>query len=148
MPMRIGAALPPLDGAVEWLNGPQPAIQGDRAPVVIHFWALSCSACKANMPDVQALRDKYTVSGVRFIAVHTRRSPGDKELKEVRRIAEEIGITEPCALDDAGAIGNRFELSGMWPYYFLFDHDGRMKRRGAGGIGLRLLKCALAEIVG
>jgi hypothetical protein len=95
------------------------------------------------MPAVQSLRDEFAPKGVRFIAVHTPRTDSDRNPDEVKRIASEIGITEPCAIDNEKVIGDRFDLSGMWPYYFLFDADGKMKRRGAGGLGLRLLTAAL-----
>ena len=72
--------------------------------------------------------------------------PPIRALDEVRLAAAVLGITEPCALDDERRIGDRFDLSGMWPYYFLFDAEGRMRRRGAGGLGLRLLTSALDEI--
>lgn len=146
MPMRVGTPMPSLEGAVEWLNGGPPDLSGGPRAVVVHFWALSCPACKANMGDVQKLRDASAAEGVRFVAVHTPRGPMDRDLAEVRRVVAEIGITEPCAMDDLGIIGSRFDLSAMWPYYFLFDADGRMKRRGAGGIGLRLLTSALDDL--
>jgi len=143
--MRVGTPLPQLDGAVEWLN--EEVLNPLKEPrlTVIHFWALSCPACKANMPDVHLLRDKYASIGAQFIAIHTPRTPEDLNIDDVRRVASEIGITEPCAVDSLNIIGSRFQLSGMWPYYFLFAADGKMKRRGAGAIGLRLLTSSLAE---
>ena len=143
MAMKVGAPLPPFDGEVDWLND-KPDIEKGFAPVLVHFWAMSCPSCKANMPDVQILRDKHP--SIRFVAVHAPRSPDDMDIEKVRQMADEIGITEPCAIDNQHIYAERFELSGIWPYYFLFDSDGNLKRRGGGGMGLRLLTSLLAEL--
>jgi len=98
------------------------------------------------MPDVHALRDRFARRSVTFIAVHTPRVAQDMLIQDVRSVAARIGITEPCAIDNDRLIGDRFELSGIWPYYFLFGPDGLMKRRGAGALGLRLVTNALETL--
>ncbi len=137
MAMKVGVPLPSFDGEVEWLRDDKPNPPEGVTPLLVHFWATSCPACKPNMPDVQSLRGEYP--RVRFVAIHAPRSPEDTDIDKVRQVADEIGITEPCAIDNHHVLADRFELGGTWPYYFLFDSEGKLKRRGAGGMGLRLL---------
>ena len=144
MTMKVGMPLSLLFGEVEWLHNYEPTVSEGTTPVFIHFWAISCPACKANMPDVQVLRDEFP--NIRFIAIHSPRLPDDTDIVKVQRIADEIGITEPCAIDNQHLLADRFELGGIWPYYYIFDAEGKLRRRGAGGMGLRLLTSVFAEL--
>jgi len=144
MAMKVGTPLPSFEGEVEWLRNVRPDLSEGARLVFVHFWAMSCPACKANMPDVQSLRDQHL--DIRCIAIHAPRSPEDTDVEKVRQMADEIGITEPCAIDNRHVLSDRFDLSGLWPYYFLFDAEGKMKRRGAGGMSLNILKVVLAEL--
>src|SRR5207302_8915865 len=50
MPMRIGASMPSLEGATEWLSSSAQEVLKDTEgrTVLIHFWSLSCGMCKDN----------------------------------------------------------------------------------------------------
>ncbi len=147
MALSIGARLPSFVGATEWLYNDEPGPDDFTGrPVLVHFWAVSCPACKMNCGEVQALQARYEPHGLRVVAVHLPRGKGDLDADLVRAVAEELGMTEPCAVDSGGVLGNRFETSGLWPVYFLFGPDGGMKRRGVGGAGLRLADAALARL--
>ena len=68
---RVEGALPPLDGAVEWLNSPPLTPQGLRGKVVlVDFWTYSCINCLRAMPYVQAWAEKYKDQGLVVIGVH------------------------------------------------------------------------------
>ena len=75
MPMRIGDAMPPLDGATSWLNGSQENIEQDTKgkPTLVHFWAVSCGICKDKMPALNELKKKYGAMGLQTVAVHMPR---------------------------------------------------------------------------
>ncbi len=116
MALSIGALLPSFVGATEWLNNDEPG-PGDLAgrPVLVHFWAVSCPACKVNMPDVQKLQTKYGTFGLRVVAVHLPRGNADLNTALVRTVAAELGMTEPCAVDNASvfwASGSRRRVCG------------------------------------
>jgi thiol-disulfide isomerase/thioredoxin len=146
MGLRIGAEMPGFDGATGWLNGEVRSDELAGHPVVVQFWAVSCPACTANQPAFRAMKDTYAELGVRYVAVHLPRIPQDTEADKAEQKAQAIGLTDPCALDNEGAIGNSFETSGLWPYYFLFDSQGKLKRRAAGGMGLRLIGASLQRM--
>lgn len=143
MPLRVGTELPSLEGAIQWFNGEIGADALTGHPVLLHFWAVSCPACLYNMNSLQKWRSEYSPSGLRLVAVHLPRMPQDRDIEKVERAIAEHGITWPCAVDNEGVLSERFDTGEVWPYYFLFDAEGKMRSRAAGGVGLRLLENAL-----
>ena len=86
MPLRIGEAMPPLDGATEWINqSPLPA----SGPVLVHFWAVSCYLCKQNLPAIRKLRQEFMPLGLSVIAVHMPRQEEDTDGAAVKRAIAE-----------------------------------------------------------
>ncbi|MDX1934470.1 MAG: TlpA family protein disulfide reductase [Capsulimonadales bacterium] len=147
MPLPISTPLPSLSDAVLWLNAETAPICTE-GPVLVHFWAMSCPACKANMPALQELRDSYQPYGLQTLAVHMPRGDFDLDLERLQQTGTELGITEPCAADNTHAIGDRFQTGGVWPVYFLFGPDLRLKRHAAGGFGVRMIKVGVEQMFG
>ncbi|MCS6777577.1 MAG: redoxin domain-containing protein [Chloroherpetonaceae bacterium] len=146
MPMRIGTPLPELDGATEWLNGEVKREELIGSPVLVHFWAVSCPICHDNMPAVAAWRDRYGPMGLRVVAVHSPRQEDDLDVAKVRADAQQMGMTEPCAIDNRHAILDRFQ-NELWPAYFLFDAEGNMKSRAGGYAGLKIIEGPLTRMM-
>ena len=115
--------------------------------LLIHFWAKSCPACHANMPHLQKIRDKYSKKGLQIIAVHRPMGKHDLDIEEVRKIATELGITEPCALDNDHKIGDALGVDA-WPTYFLFDAEGKLRRHARGNFGVKMIEQALIRMYG
>lgn len=145
MPLKIGDATPDFAENASWLSAEKrgTAIKG---VALFYFWAMSCPSCKHNMSALQALRDRYHHCGLQVVAVHTPRNEEDRAIECVRRMATELGITEPCAIDNDHAIGNAFETGGVWPIYFLFDGGGKLRCRAAGGFGVKMMERTLARM--
>ncbi|WP_438002069.1 TlpA disulfide reductase family protein [Sorangium sp. So ce185] len=143
-----GAPMPSFEGATRWLHGePTPdALRG--APVVVQFWAVSCSLCKDNLPTLRAWKDRYGPRGVSFVSVHMPRQESDTRVDRVEAVVTESGMDEPVAIDNAHAIGDRFQTGGLWPAYFLFDGERKLRARSAGAAGLSHLERALAQLTG
>jgi len=148
MSLKVASMLPTLDGATEWLNGEAHHEELVNSPLLIQFWAVSCPVCKRNMPSVQAWKEMYGPLGVQFVSVHMPRMSGDTDVEKVRTAIRELGVTEPCAIDNEHKIGDRFQTSGYWPYYFLFDSAGAMRCHAPGPMGLRLAENALKRLLG
>lgn len=147
MAFRTGDAMPPLTGATEWINssvGPQDLV---GYPVLIQFWAISCPVCKMNIPALQHWQEVYGPQGLRLVSVHMPRCEADTDVEAIKRAVEEYDITGPCAVDNQHSIGESFQTGGMWPYYFLFDRQGKMRLRAAGPVGLRLAENALKRML-
>lgn len=146
MSLRVGALLPAFSGAARWFNG-EPAPPADAPAVLVHFWAVPCPACKANLPEVQRVQAAYRDRGLYVVAVHMPRTEADTDIGVVARAVAELGITEPCAADNTHAIGDRFETTGLWPYYYLFDGNRTLRRHAAGGNGFALIERVAARLL-
>jgi thiol-disulfide isomerase/thioredoxin len=144
--LRSGAELPSFEGATRWINQPISADELRGHPVFVQFWAMSCHLCKENQPTVRQWRADYAPRGVTFIAVHMPRQASDTSEAEVEATARAYEIDEPLAVDNDHVLGDRFQTDGLWPVYFLFDAEGKLRARAAGAAGLGVLSAALERI--
>lgn len=149
MPMRIGDAMPKLDGATTWINGSledtMEHIMGK--PTLVHFWAVSCGICKDKMPALNALKAKYGALGLQTIAVHMPRYEADTDLDTVNEAIGANEISEPTAVDSLHQLRDAFQNEQGWvPVYYLFDAEGKLKSRAAGEYGIGVLTGALEKM--
>ncbi|MBX3295608.1 MAG: TlpA family protein disulfide reductase [Acidobacteria bacterium] len=149
MPMKIGDAMPALDGATAWFNGSLEetleAIKGK--PVLVHFWAVSCGICKEKMPQLRELAAKYGPLGLETIAVHMPRYEADTDLERVKQAIRDNNINEACAVDSLHKLKDAFQNEQGWvPVIYLFDAEGKLKTRAAGEFGVTVLKTALEKM--
>jgi len=147
MPLPIGTCLPPLGGATHWLEEPvaTDALQG--RPTLVQFWAVSCPVCKINMPGVLSFLETYQADGLQLLSVHMPRMEADMDVAMVRAVADELALTGPCAIDNAHTVGDLFQTGGVWPSYFLFDAEGRLRSRAAGNLGLKMAENSLRRLL-
>jgi thiol-disulfide isomerase/thioredoxin len=149
MPMRIGDAMPSLEGATTWFNG---SLEGtvqdiEGKPTLVHFWAVSCGICKDKMPQFNELKKKYGEKGLQTVAVHMPRYEADTDLDLVNEAIEANKIEEVCAVDSLHRLKDAFQNEQGWvPVYYLFDAEGKLKTRAAGEYGIGVLTTALEKM--
>ena len=149
MPMRIGTAMPSLDGATEWFNATEAqAVEESKGrPTLVYFWSVSCGICKENMPKVAEWRDHFREAGLRVIAVHMPRYEADTDVESVREAIATYDIIEPCAVDNEHKLKDAFlNDQGYVPAYYLFDAEDKLKSFAAGERGLDMLKSAVERM--
>lgn len=141
------SALPSLAGAARWINGEEPRDEELRGlPVVVQFWSISCYLCHNVAEQVNAWRDKFSRDGVAFISVHQPRSEAELDLDAVAADAlGPMGITQPCALDNAHAIVDRFSNQFV-PSFYVFNRRHELRHFQAGDKGYDRLEAAIARI--
>ena len=145
MPLPIGTPLPSFEGATDWLDRPFSA--SAARPLLVQFWAVSCPVCKLNMPGVLSFLETYRDHGLQLVSVHMPRMDADMDIEKVRVAAEELSLTGPCAIDNAHTVGDLFQTGGVWPCYFFFDADGKLRSRAAGNLGLKVAENSLKRIL-
>ena len=146
MGLRIGTEIPSLEGATEWFNATQAAVEAEikNQPTLIHFWSVSCGICKDNLPRISQWRDDYKEQGLRVVAVHMPRYESDTDVEAVRNAIATYGITEPCAVDNEHKLRDSFQNDqGYVPAYYFFDGGGKLRGFAAGERGVDLLKSTL-----
>ena len=125
--LPVEDVMPPLTGAVEWLNSPPLTTEGLRGKVVlVDFWTYSCINCLRSLPYLRAWADKYKDQGLVVIGVHAPEFAFERDLDNVRRATKELGITYPVAIDNNYAIWRAFE-NQYWPAHYFVDAKGRIR---------------------
>ncbi len=147
MSLPIGTSLPSFDGEIEWINGAPQHNSFIGNPILIQFWASSCPVCKMNMPNLFQLISKFSDNGLKLISIHMPRGPFDLDIEQVKIISNNIGIDWPCGIDNKHVLGQRFQTGNVWPYYFLFDNESRLRTRAAGNLGLKMIENSLIRLL-
>ena len=148
MPLSIGTAIPSLSEATEWLGIDVKYRSSANRPMLVQFWAISCPVCKINMPRLQQLVSTYAEQGLQLVSVHMPRMEADTDVEKVKAAVQELGLTGPCAIDNQHILGDRFQTGGVWPCYFLFDAEGKLRSRAAGALGLKMAENSLKRMLG
>jgi thiol-disulfide isomerase/thioredoxin len=119
--------LPGLSGATSWINSPPLTAKQLKGKVVlVDFWDYSCINCLRSLPYVNAWAEKYKDSGLVVVGVHTPEFPFEKELPNVQKAVQKLGITYPVALDNNYAIWNAFH-NEAWPAHYFIDANGKVR---------------------
>jgi peroxiredoxin len=87
--------------------------------VLVNFWATWCPPCRKEMPDLQALYDKYKDQG--FVVV----SISDEEAAKVQPFISERKISYPVLLDPGRKVNELFQVEGI-PKSFVYDREGKL----------------------
>jgi len=148
MPLLIGTALPSLEGASEWINGDCETASSMNAPLLVQFWSISCPACKNGMPRVMNLLSTYRNHDLGLLSIHMPRGPWDQDVDKIKAAIGEFGLTGPCAIDNDHTLGRAFQTARLWPSYFFFDAQARLRSRAAGELGLKMAENSLKRILG
>jgi len=85
-------------------------------PLVIHFWATSCPACKLEAPNIETVSKEYDVLS---IAVNS----GSDE--KVKAYMQEHGLSFKVLNDVDGAWATEFNIE-VYPTTFIYDAKGKL----------------------
>jgi cytochrome c biogenesis protein CcdA/thiol-disulfide isomerase/thioredoxin len=130
--LPVEGPMPPLDGAVAWLNSPPLTRQQLRGKVVVvDFWTYSCINCLRALPYVEAWAKKYAARGLVVIGVHAPEFAFEKQQANVAKAVKDLGITYPVALDNNLRIWQAFN-NQYWPAHYFIDAEGRIRHHHFG----------------
>ncbi len=87
--------------------------------VLVNFWATWCPPCRKEMPDLQALYDRYKEQGFVILAI------SDETADKVTPFLKEHNISYPVMLDEGGKINKLFVVDGI-PKSFVYNREGRL----------------------
>jgi len=130
--LPIEGSLPPLSGAVEWLNSPPLTAESLKGKVVlVDFWTYSCINCLRSIPYVRAWAEKYKDQGLVVIGVHAPEFPFEKNIDNVKQAVAKLKIDYPVAIDNDYAIWRAFK-NEYWPADYFVDAQGRIRHHYFG----------------
>jgi peroxiredoxin len=87
--------------------------------VVVNFWATWCPPCRKEMPDLQALYDRFATQNMVILGI------SDEEIEKVQPFIHEHGVTFPVLLDPGRKANEAFVVEGI-PKTFIFDRNGNL----------------------
>ncbi|HUA16729.1 MAG TPA: TlpA disulfide reductase family protein [Verrucomicrobiae bacterium] len=87
--------------------------------VLVNFWATWCPPCRKEMPDLQALYEKYKDQGFVVLSI------SDEEAAKVAPFIAEQKITYPVVLDPGDKVHDLYEVEGI-PKSFVYDREGKL----------------------
>ncbi|WP_027612156.1 cytochrome c biogenesis protein DipZ [Pseudomonas sp. URIL14HWK12:I6] len=125
--LPVEGQLPPLNGAVQWLNSPPLDAQALKGKVVlVDFWTYSCINCLRTLPYVKAWAEKYRDQGLVVIGVHAPEFAFERDVGNVTKAMKELGINYPVAIDNGYKIWRAFN-NEYWPAHYFADAQGRIR---------------------
>jgi peroxiredoxin len=87
--------------------------------VLVNFWATWCPPCRKEMPDLDALYNKFKDQGFVVLAI------SDEEAAKVAPFIAERKISYPVLLDPGRKVNDAFIVEGI-PKSFVYDRSGKM----------------------
>lgn len=87
--------------------------------VLVNFWATWCPPCRKEMPDLQALFDKYKGQGLIVLSI------SDEEAAKVAPFIKQQNITYPIVLDPGDKVHELYRVDGI-PKSFVYNRDGQL----------------------
>ena len=115
--------------AYSLLDGTQASTEQFRGKVVlVNFWATSCTTCVHEMPQIVATYDKYKARGYDTLAVAMSYDPP----AYVSKFAESRKLPFSVAIDNTGAIADRFGDVKLTPTSVLINKRGEIVKRFVG----------------
>ncbi|MGD0929246.1 MAG: TlpA disulfide reductase family protein [Candidatus Korobacteraceae bacterium] len=88
--------------------------------VLVNFWATWCPPCRKEMPDLEALYNRFKGQGFVILAISE-----DEETNKVPPFIAERKISYPILLDPGQKVNNLFQVDGI-PKSFVYDRDGKL----------------------
>jgi cytochrome c biogenesis protein CcmG, thiol:disulfide interchange protein DsbE len=97
------------------------SLKGLRGQVVlVDFWGTFCDPCKKSFPKLEALRAKYSASGLRIVAIS---EDEEDDRDKIPAFADSHGAKFPLAWDGDKSIARQYKPETM-PSSFLIDRNG------------------------
>ena len=113
---------------------------GRDRPVVVNFWATWCGPCRAEMPDLQRVSQKYG-GQVAVLGVNQRENAA-----QVTAFALQMGVSYPLLLDEDGAVNETYNIRAL-PTTVFIDADGVIQQIHTGIITQGVLEARIESLL-
>jgi DsbE subfamily thiol:disulfide oxidoreductase len=123
----VGSPAP--DFTLNDLDGNPVSLRDLRGQVVfLNFWATWCPPCRAEMPEIESIHQKYKDKGVTVIGIDIRET-----VAEVRNYTEAGGYSWTFVIDRTGAVAADYAVSAI-PASFFIDANGIIRAIHVGAL--------------
>ena len=125
--VEIGQAVPPY-GAIALTGTADSLSKLSGKVVLLNVWATWCIPCRTELPDLQALHERYAADGLDIIGVSIDDA---SEAASIKEYAVERGVTYALWHDPNDRISGIFLANGV-PATYLIGRDGTLRWRWLG----------------
>ena len=134
---------PAPDFKLNGFDGKPVTLAGSRGKVLLlNFWATWCGPCRAEVPDLVALQNKYK-DRLQILGLVI----DDDDQDAIRKFVAEFGINYPVALADSET---RFAYGGIaaLPTVFVINTEGRVVQKHVGLFDPALYETEVRALLG
>jgi peroxiredoxin len=126
-----------------------PALAGDNVRladlrgrvVIINFWATWCEPCEFEIPELQAVYQRYKARGLRLLAVNLGESR-----PAVQQWVDTLGLTFDVLLDERQQVAAQYQLRGQ-PSTYIISPEGMITQIIYGPVSRETLEAAIAPFL-
>jgi peroxiredoxin len=87
--------------------------------VLVNFWATWCPPCRKELPDLNALYQRFGTRGLVILAI------SDEDTAKVKPFVAKQSLTYPVLLDPGRKVNELFHVEGI-PKSFVYGRDGKL----------------------
>jgi len=125
----LNRAAEPDDFTLPSLNGTRFTLSEHKGKVIfLNFWATWCPPCRAEMPSMEALYQKFKDKEFDMIAVNIQENNND-----VSAFMRQLNLTFPVVMDSRGLVSGMYAIRSI-PTTFIIDKRGLVVGRVIGAI--------------
>ena len=112
-------------------------------PVLVTFWATSCTGCVKEIPHLIELHQEFAPQGLQLLAIAMSYDPPNHviAMRDARQLPYAI------ALDIDGSAARAFGDVRLTPTSFLIAPDGRIVREKVGELDMSEVRARLREML-
>jgi peroxiredoxin len=108
------------DFTLDDLDGKAWTLRDLRGKVVlVNFWATWCPPCRKEMPDLEALYNRFKGQGFVILGI------SDEEASKVKPFVENHDVAYPVLLDPGRKVNDLFSVDSI-PKTFIYNREGKL----------------------
>jgi peroxiredoxin len=119
----------PVDFSLPLLNGETAGLSAYKGKVVLlNFWATWCPPCRAEMPSMETLYQRFKDQGLEILAVN-----GGEDNATVQKFLQNNRYSFPVLMDTKNEVNRLYGIEAI-PTTFILDKEGKIIARIVGSL--------------